>query len=188
MGLYIIAAAVAVCVDTLAAGIACGFGRMRFCMGGRVAFTLTGAVMVCLASLFGRLLGSFALWKIFGGTLLACTGASVVLQEAGILRDIPLIRLITKPEIGDTDKNRIIDFREGAVLSLAVSTDAAIACAGSSAGGFMLPFVIMVLQPLFITIGIALGARFQLKGGGRFCGVLSGMLLIALGVWNICRK
>ena len=186
MKIYLIIAAITLCIDTLAVGIACGAGKMRFSADGWTAFFLTGAVVVILSAFLGRMLVIFKTGKTIGGILLALTGFIIILQETGFLKDIPLLGLITAPETSDTDNNRIIDGKEASVLAFALSVDSCIACTGSGKTGLFLPAAVIIMQPFFINLGILIGKYLDIKGGGRFCSLLSGVMLLALGVENIC--
>ncbi len=73
------------------------------------------------------------------------------------------------------------------MLALVLSMDGNMVCAGSAAdkAGFFLPVCIFAFHQLFLKIGLMIGGKVALGRCERVCGVIAGIMLVALGIDGI---
>lgn len=179
--------AVAVSLDGVGVGFACGLGRVRLpfstllMMGAASGAAVLGSM--ALGTVISRLLTPSLAEKI-GGAILLGFGLFMLAQYLGSGRG--LVQLLDEPVRADLDKSGSIGLGEGVILGAAMAMDAFAAGFGAAMAG---------LPPL--ATGAAVGAAKVLLVGGsyRLAGVLAvraggirllpGVLLALLGLFKI---
>lgn len=94
---------------------------------------------------------------------------------------------IEEPEKADKDKSGYIDVKESIALALGLTINNLVIGVGAGICGFQVAltsFLSFILSLFAITGGYFLGDRFKIKMSGIWTGILSGCLLIGLGVYE----
>lgn len=94
---------------------------------------------------------------------------------------------IEEPEKADKDKSGYIDVKESIALALGLTINNLVIGVGAGICGFQVAttsFLSFILSLFAITGGYFLGDRFKVKMSGIWTGILSGCLLIGLGVYE----
>lgn len=182
-GYYLLTAA-AISVDAFAVGIAYGVKGIRFTAAGYAAFASVCFAVLMLGVSAGRLLCVLSIGKKMGAALILCAGAVMLLQQAGVIKDVPLIGLIASPEKSDKNKNRKIEGKEAALIALALSLDGCIVSAANAAAAnsLVLPAAVFAFHCLLLRVGMLAGGKIAADGCERVCGITAGLLLLALGI------
>ncbi len=197
--------------DNIAVGIAYGFGRIKVPFPSNLLIAgVTG--MGTLASMWiGRIIGSNMDPRVagaVGGSIIAVLGGWVVFQsiratfhesggqsfgreslptaKPGILRK--LILTLENPLGADRNFSRQIELKESWALAIALSLNNV--ANGVAAGMLrMNPVVttlfVMVFSILTLLAGLAAGYQFGKRSLGSLSGVISGLLLVVLGLYEI---
>lgn len=94
---------------------------------------------------------------------------------------------IEEPEKADKDKSGYIDVKESIALALGLTINNLVIGVGAGICGFQVnitSFLSFILSLFAITGGYFLGDRFKVKMSRIWTGILSGCLLIGLGVYE----
>ncbi len=94
---------------------------------------------------------------------------------------------IEEPEKADKDKSGYIDVKESLALALGLAINNLLSGVGAGISGFqatITSFLSFIFSLLAITGGYALGDRFKIKMSRLWTGILSGCLLIGLGIYE----
>lgn len=94
---------------------------------------------------------------------------------------------IVEPEKADKDKSGYIDVKESIALALGLAINNLLSGVGAGISGFHATITScfsFIFSLLAITGGYALGDRFKIRTSRRWTGILSGCLLIGLGIYE----
>lgn len=179
-------------IDNLAVGIAYGIKNLKISLlkSALVAF------MSCLgtfgAMLFGRAIYHFVP-KYFANTLgsiiLICLGIwSLYEAVKSNLNKNCYEQVIDKPEIVDADKSGTIDTKEALILGLVLTVNNIGMGIGASITGInimLASLLTFIMSFIFIPLGVYLGKRYLANFMGKFASILSGVIIILLGVYEL---
>jgi putative sporulation protein YtaF len=196
-------------LDNVGVGVAYGIRRVCVPFASNLVIALITGIGTLAAMLAGKTIGSFLeprVAHLLGGALLTGLGIWVAFQEsraivqrespphAGMNRRIRGASLVSRigtildnPFSVDRDFSRHIDRKEALLLGFALSLNNVVnGVAAGIAGLDPLPVTILVciFSVLTIWVGMSAGYRFGARATGRFPGVISGLLLIALGIYQ----
>lgn len=126
-------------------------------------------LLCCLTLMIGSALGEYGYYfRIAGGVIFICLGCK---------------SFIPKKETREFYKKR--NYIDLAVLGLGVAADAALACLTMSVGGWTIPlyaFYMCAAHFFFICLGMVTAGSFPVLNK---LGFLSGLFLVALGIYKI---
>lgn len=183
---------VAMSVDAVGLGISFGVRKIKMGFSAAVIISLTGFFIITLAMLTGtgiQYLLSENTGSLISSLILIGMGLWVIVQscEKPDSTGSRTVKIVRSPQEGDLDKSGNIDKTEAFFLGLALSLDSVGICigAGSMHLSFILPPAAMVMQMLFIVLGIWLGGIIGRKINTQICTLLSGSLIILIGVYNL---
>lgn len=94
---------------------------------------------------------------------------------------------IAEPEKADKDKSGYIDVKESIALALGLTINNLLSGVGAGISGFhatITSFLSFIFSLLAITGGYTLGDRFKIRMSRLWTGILSGCLLISLGIYE----
>lgn len=94
---------------------------------------------------------------------------------------------IAEPEKADKDKSGYIDVKESIALALGLTINNLLSGVGAGISGFhatITSFLSFIFSLLAITGGYTLGDRFKIRMSRLWTGILSGCLLIGLGIYE----
>ena len=171
--------AVALSIDALGMGISCGLRKLKIGISTYILLFWVSALVMGAAVFFGEALASFFDPRAAGIV------AHVWIIALGIF--IALSTLIKKQEDAKLPKGIT---KWGAVqLGLILSMDsmgAGLAAAGLGIAIYTLPFLVALFQIIFLAIGISVASHLTRKSANtKMWNVLSGLILVAIGVWGI---
>ena len=179
--------ALAVSLDGLFVGMACGWRRLRISRLSLVMVGLVSAGMVAGASRLGYgLLGLISprLGDFFGSLVLVFLGWRML---PGRTRKRQLVDLLEHPEDVDTDLSGSIGVGEALVLGFALGLDAlsmSFGAALSGSGPYLLPLLVGVIGPLFLSVGLLAGRQLKLHPSAPVP-YLAGSVLVLVGLWRM---
>ena len=186
-------AAVGLCLDALAVGMALGWGRIGLSRG---AFVLAGAcpaVALGFSLLCGRaaaLLPGAEGLSVLGGAALAAMGLWMAGKSLTDRRKSGggALGLLRHPAGGDRDGSGRIEAAEALPLAFALSVDllGAGLAFGTVGGRWSLPLLVGVGHPLLLWCGLRLGKRLPPPGWGlgECC---AGAMLTAVGLLQLLQ-
>ena len=193
--------------DNVAVGVACGLARIAVPLTSNLL--IAGVTGICtLACMYaGRGIGSVMaprLASAVGGAIIALIGGWVIAQSLlanrrrgdgmhsidATLHEKPgllsrVMSLLDNPAGADSDFSRRIEPRESLLLAAALSlnnTVNGVAAGMMGLNPLLLTLAVMLFSMLMLSAGSAAASRFSRRWIGGFSGVLSGVLLMALGL------
>ena len=200
---------IAVSLDSMGVGIAYGARGTRITTLSGIIIALCTAVMMCVSMTAGNFLAE-ALprngTKTLGGIILISIGCwqflqgwrNYINQSSNEDRSRPLLylripflgvvmQILRDPNLADANWSGTIDPKESILLGGALGLDAFSAGFGAALSGFSLwivPFVATACVA-FVFIGSSLGSRYMGRWLKQKGFALPGMLLIAIGIWQM---
>lgn len=169
--------ALALNLDALAIGISYGMRSITIPIRSLIFISTLSVAYTSLTSVLGDVLAEF-LPSYLGGLFLLGIGIYTLISAFFAGMDF------------DFDASKTIDIREAAVLSLALTLDAAGASLSFSVcDGFslLLPVTIGICQLVFLSVGKKIGAHipFRTEENTRALHLISGMVLTLFGVLRL---
>lgn len=196
-------------LDNAGVGIAYGIRRMHVPFSSNLLIALITSAGTLAAMLAGKSISRFmgpGLANFVGGALLIGLGGWAVFQEywqlqCGLPTTSPaasrpvssenfLVRMrliLTNPFSVDEDFSRHIDKREALVLGVALSMNNLVNGVAAGIAGMepaLVTTLVFTLSILMLWGGISAGYRFGARVPSRYTGVVSGVLLISIGVYE----
>jgi putative sporulation protein YtaF len=197
-------------LDNVGVGVAYGIRKIRVPFSSNLVIALITGTGTLAAMLAGQTIGRFLqprIASLAGASLLIGLGAWVVFQEshaaprreAGAAvqttRDIGDVGLLSRvstildnPFSADQDFSRHIDRREALLLGFALSLNNVVNGIAAGIAGLD-PMLVTVLVCIFSVVtlwaGMSAGYRFGSRVAGRSTGVVSGLLLIFIGIYQV---
>jgi putative Mn2+ efflux pump MntP len=180
--LFSLLIALAANIDNLGVGIAYGSRKMDI----SIRANLIIAFLSFLATLFAANIGAFLNETIqlkyagdLGAVILICAGLWIILGPA---------ELIHQPEKADRDCSNPLDDAEAVLLGIALSANAV--AVGLDAGLVALPILVISLfvglfSFLTIAFGCSIGRVYLAKRLGNAATNVSGLLILAIGLYQL---
>jgi len=191
-------------VDNLGVGVAYGMKRIRIGMMSNVLIAFFNASATFLSMVAGESISSFLPTKISGyaGNCIIILigiwglmntfgfwGSDVEKTPSGEPQEVVNLDYIAQnPEVLDVDGSGHINTRESLPLAFALSITNLGTGIGAGLAGFSVGFLVLIMfifSIVGISLGYFLGNKFSLKLPGRWPGILSGVLLIGLGIFEL---
>jgi len=190
-------------LDNMAIGLAYGARKINVPFKSNLAIALFSGFATLISSFLGNLLTNYIpnyLGNIIGGSIVSVMGIYTIVSylynkrkskkasENGnqYLENIKAV--MDDPSIADTDYSGDISLKESILLGIALAVN----CLGTGFGAGMTGVNVLVLTGaviIFSLITISLGALVGRRYAARFLGdkatIISGLLLTAVGVYQI---
>ena len=188
--LAVIFLAIAVSMDGLGAGVACGLKGVRIPFPSIALMGLAAGNAVLISMLAGALVGSFIdpRWAVLaGGLLLIFLGLFMLWQTGMAGEQGGLMGLLKDPVRADADHSGSISAQEAIILGLALALDGFRAGFGAALAGFSpvaTGLAVAVVKVIFVSVGLALG-RIARSLPLKHFRILPGLIILALGVLKI---
>lgn len=96
-------------------------------------------------------------------------------------------RILDEPELADRDNSKTLDVKESAALAFALTLNNLGLGIGASITGFNIYITVLftfIFSILSITSGSMLGKTYMSKLFGKFAPLISGIIIVALGVYE----
>lgn len=196
--------------DNVGVGLAYGFRRINVSLGANFLIALVTGASTIAAMIVGQSIGRSLqpkLAAVLGGAIIAGIGGWVILHSAKsgsgggrkafratALDRSPtraftkLILLLDNPLSLDRDFSGTIDMKEGCLLAVALSLNNVInGLAAGMVGLSPTPttIAVMIFSMLTLWTGVAAGNRYGQRWLGSFAELVSGLLLVVIGVYEI---
>ncbi len=191
--LSVILLSIGMSIDAIGIGISFGVRKIRLGISAGIIISFMGLTIISLAVMFGSALQCFLpdnIGDAFGSLILIAMGIWILIQsrEKADSTQNRTVKILREPYEGDIDKSGNIEPKEAVFLGLALSLDSIGICVG--AGGslkfaYILPAAAILIQVLFLLIGIILGEHIGSKFNTKLCTICSGTIIIALGLINL---
>ncbi len=197
--------------DNVAVGIAYGLGRINVPLPSNLLIALVTGVGTLASMWLGQVIGSIMdprLASVVGGTMIAAIGGWVILRSIrattphenvqsvatnsgqnprpSALRNFKLV--LDDPVRADMNFSRQIELKESWALAIALSLNNIINGVAAGMLGMnpaLTTFFVMAFSVITLSAGLAAGDQLGKRWLGSLSGVISGLLLVALGVYEI---
>lgn len=207
-GVVVLAATLS--ADVLGIGFSCAVRGVRVSIWARLIIAVVSAVVTLCGVLGGTVVSQLMPQEVAvlsGGVMLCLLGGYIIISaftksekkkkppkawdKIFALKPLGItIRIIRDPKQCDLDGSAMLDFREALYTGIAVSTDSF--AAGISMGmndwGSIAPLLCGMFQFLFLCVGLYIGKKIRkiMILNDKVITILSGGLLVLIGVVNIC--
>jgi putative sporulation protein YtaF len=194
--------------DNVAVGLAYGVGRIEVPFSSNLLIAVVTGIGTIVSMKAGQGIGRFMdprVASFAGGVMIVLIGAWVLLQSirspahaldgelssrasrsAGTISK--LLQVLQNPLAADRDCSRHIDVKESWLLAIALSLNNVANGVAAGMVGFSLAgttLAVMVFSVMTLSIGLAAGYQCGRRWAGNSSGVVSGLLLIVLGVYEL---
>ena len=177
--LEIITLSIILSIDALFFGISLGINNIKLPKRSLFSMTITGLVIVLGAVELGDMLYTILpSAKIFGGILLIGIG---IFLASDTKNKNSIKTMLDNPKTTDINNNGVIEVQEAIAISLALSIDSFAVVTGTAYLGYFFPFVIMLMQFVFLILGNILGKKIKPNIKGKYIAIISGVIIIIIG-------
>ena len=208
--LPILALSLSSSLDNVGVGVAYGVRGIRVPLGTNLLIAFMTGLGTLAAMLIGQTIGNLLrpnVANLLGGSVMVLMGIWIIAQEGpprhkprmsteamvassnpgspGLLDKVLVI--LNNPVTADSDSSNVIDVREGIILGIALSLNNLVNGAAAGMAGFsplLTTSLVIAISVLTLWMGITLGYRMGKSWLGSFSGMASGLMLIALGIYE----
>ncbi|MFD0696939.1 manganese efflux pump [Paenibacillus sp. GCM10027628] len=175
-------------LDNLGIGVAYGSRATRIPIGSNLMIAALSMICAYLSMTLGELVSSFIPPHIandIGGVMIIAIGVWGMKSEIGTKGSRSLL---ANPSEADVDRNNVISIRESFALGMALALNCIASGFGAGISGIS-PWAAALSVGFFsivtIGLGVKVGARIAKTWFGKFSNAIGGMLLIAIGVYEL---
>jgi putative sporulation protein YtaF len=196
-------------LDNVGVGVAYGIRKVCIPFASNLVIAVITSTGTLAAMLAGQAIGRFLqphMARLVGGSLLIGLGGWAVFQgsrpvaqrhiaeraetdreirEASLLSRVSMI--LDNPFSADQDFSRHIDQREALLLGIALSMNNLVNGVAAGIAGLepaLVTILVFVFSIVTVWVGMSVGHRFGALVPSRYTGMVSGMLLISIGVYE----
>lgn len=179
----ILSLSVILSLDALTFGFSYGVNKIKLPLKSAATITATGLVIILGSMQLGSIMYKYIpMAKFVGGIILIGMGiflASDFRGKGGIKS------MLKKPESTDINHNGKIEAGEAIAIGTALSIDSSAVVLGTAYLGIALPFTIMLMQLLFMVIGLKTGKKIKPCIKNKYIALISGLIIIIMGFCQI---
>lgn len=190
-------------LDNMAIGLAYGVRKIKVPFKSNISIALFSGIATLLSSLLGNILTNYIpgyLGKTIGGSIVIIMGLFTIIgylksrkktKKAygnGIQYIDDIKAVMDDPGIADRDYSGDISLKESILLGIALASN----CIGTGFGAgiyginaFVLSGAVIVFSLITISVGAMIGRRYASKFLGEKATIISGMLLLVIGLYQI---
>ncbi|WP_024832447.1 sporulation membrane protein YtaF [Ruminiclostridium josui] len=190
-------------LDNMAIGLAYGARKINVPLKSNISIALFSGIATLLSSLLGNILTNYisdSLGKTIGGTIVILMGIFTIIGYLnnrrkskrvygnGIQYIDDIKAVMDDPGIADRDYSGDISLKESILLGIALASN----CIGTGFGAgvfginaFVLSAAVIVFSLITISVGAIIGRRYASKFLGEKATIISGILLIIIGLYQI---
>lgn len=190
-------------LDNMAIGLAYGVKKISVPLKSNLAIALFSGLATFASSLLGNLLTNYIpnyLGNVIGGSIVSIMGIYTIgsylhsnlkikrVQESNNLYIDSIRAVMNDPSIADRDYSGDISLKESVILGIALALN----CLGTGFGAgmagvniFILTAVVIVFSLFTISFGALIGKRYAAQLLGDKATIISGLLLVAVGIYQI---
>lgn len=181
--LEILSLSVILSLDALTFGFSYGVNKIKLPLKSAAIMTVTGLVIITGAMNMGELMYRYIpMAKFIGGIILIIMGIFL----AADFRDKGGVKsMLQKPESTDINHNGRIETGEAMAIGTALSIDSAAVVMGTAYLGIVFPITIMLVQLLFMIIGLKAGKKIKPCIKNKYIALISGLIIVIMGFRQI---
>jgi putative sporulation protein YtaF len=190
-------------LDNMAIGLAYGARKINVPFKSNFAIALFSGFAILTSSLLGNLLSNYIpnyLGNMIGGSIVSVMGIYTIgsylyarrksskVQENNYLCFDNIKAVMNDPSIADKDYSGDISLKESILLGIALALN----CLGTGFGAGMsgvnvwvLTVAVIIFSLITISFGALVGRRYATKFLGDRATIISGLLLLAVGVYQM---
>lgn len=189
-------------LDNMAIGLAYGARKINVPFRSNFAIALFSGIATLISSLLGNLLAKYIPGfpgNIIGGSIVSVMGLYTIIGYIHDKRKVKVARqsgnqyigelraVMDDPGIADRDYSGDISLKESILLGIALAVN----CLGTGFGAGMtgvnvivLSLAVIIFSLLTVSLGAFIGKRYAAKFLGNKATIISGLLLIAVGIYQ----
>jgi putative sporulation protein YtaF len=191
--LGILALSAAASVDAIGLGISLGVRKIKIGLGAMFMMSFTGFIIVIPSLLAGVWLREAVGSKMSGiisGAVLVFMGLWIILQsrQGDKPTESRTVKIMREPKAGDIDGSGSIDCIEAIFIGVAISVDSvgiSMGVGGTMDFAEIFPLVAMTMQLACVVLGVRIGKTVGEHLNTHVCTLLSGVVVLLMGVINI---
>jgi len=190
-------------LDNMAIGLAYGARKINVPFKSNLAIALFSGLATLISSFFGNLLANYIpnyLGSFIGGSIVSVMGIYTIgsylhakrksnkAQESSHLCFDNLKAVMDNPSIADRDYSGDISLKESILLGIALAVN----CLGTGFGAGMvgvnisiLTIAVIIFSLMSISFGALVGKHYAARLLGDRATIISGLLLLAVGVYQM---
>jgi putative sporulation protein YtaF len=196
--------------DNVVVGVACGLDRISVPFTSNLLIAVVTGICTVVCMFAGHGIGSMMAPRVassIGGAIIAAIGGWFIVQsvqsgrqrsdgpggecsavdrQAGVLRR--LMSVLDNPAGADSNQSRRIELKEGWLLALALSLNNTVNGVAAGMMGMnpvLLTMAVMLCSMVMLSAGLAAGSQLSRRWLSGFSGVLSGVMLMLLGLYEL---
>ncbi len=175
----ILSLSVILSLDALTFGFSYGVNKIKLPFKSAFIITATGLIIITGAMNMGELMYKYIpMAKFIGGIILIIMGIFL----AADFRDKGGVKsMLQKPESTDINHNGNIESGEAMAIGTALSIDSAAVVMGTAYLGIALPIGIMLMQILFMILGLKAGKKIKPCIKSKYIALISGLIIVVMG-------
>ena len=187
-------------LDNMVIGLAYGARQINVPFKSNFAIALFSGLAILISSSIGRILTNYIpnyLGNIIGGSIVSIMGIYTIVSYLyskinkmhGSIFCLENIKAVMEdPSIADKDYSGDISLKESILLGVALAVN----CLGTGFGAgmtgvniFILTAAVILFSLITITLGVFIGKRYAARFLGSKATIISGLLLLAVGIYQI---
>lgn len=175
--------------DNFVVGVSYGMKKIKIDLASNLLIALINLAGTVLSMSAGKAVFHFIpvnLSNMIGSIILILIGCFTILKPLLARNDSDGI--LEHPEKADMDNSKSIEIKESVVLALALTINNIGLGIGASITGLNIAITAIftvIIGLATIMLGYSLGSRFLSKAFGRSTAILSGLLIIGLGIYEL---
>ena len=190
-------------IDNFSVGISYGMKKIKIGLLSNFFIAAISALGTFLSMYAGRIISRiipFDVSNALGGLILLILGLWQIIESCvnssgtnaksskSYKDEINCKEILNNPEIADTDKSGCIDIKESVSLAFALTVNNfGLGISASMTGTEILSAVVFtfLFSILMLSMGYSFGERYLSKIAGKYAPLASGMIILALGIYNL---
>jgi putative sporulation protein YtaF len=196
--LTILLIGVAANLDNLGISVSYGLKSTRIPFVSNLVIAAISMICAYIPIIAGEFMSQFisvTVANYIGGLLIILLGGKCIFEsfypkttEEAVRVDSTFTKVISHPELADTNDDQIISFKESILLGLALAMNCLAMGLGAGFSGvspLLTTLSIGVFSLLSISVGIRIGSKISDNRIGKYSNTIAGILLILIGVYEI---
>lgn len=164
-------------LDAFTFGVSYGVNKIRLPLKSALTIAIMGFIIAMGAMNLGEILFDYIVYgDKLGGIILIAMGIYMAADIRGGAKTI-----LRKPETTDINRDGAIEISEAMAIGMALSLDSCGVVIGTANLGFILPVTIMIMELLFMSLGIKIGQKINLPLENKYVSLLAGIIIIVTG-------
>lgn len=190
--------------DNFVVGLCYGIKKIKINLSINLLIAIISSIGTIISMELGSLIATFVpnnFTSILGGTILILIGLWAIISEFNENKKLSkttkksslsnIEDILTNPEAADKDTSGSIDLKESFSLAIALALNNMGLGIGASIAG--LNIILTTILTFFISIitisfGLTIGNKYLSQKLGKYAAVISGLIIILLGIYEMLAK